>query len=86
MASAMPGALFLLRAERQWETVRPESAGVSSAMYVIFSGRKHNGILWDAFCVRKMVLSSRQGDVARVVRRYRNRIEKEPHQCNDEPY
>ena len=56
----LPGALFHLYAGVQWEIARPEGAGVSSAMYVIFSGRKHNGALWDAFCVRKMVLSSQR--------------------------
>ncbi|MCP5109445.1 MAG: DUF4185 domain-containing protein [bacterium] len=25
-------------------------------MHLIFSGRKHNGVLWDAFCVRRFVL------------------------------
>lgn len=28
-------------------------------MYLVFSGREHNGILWDSFCVRRMELSTR---------------------------
>ena len=25
-------------------------------MHLVFSGRKHNGVLWDAFCVRRFAL------------------------------